>query len=92
MLNEFSHQQYANSIEPYFYENINYSEVALPVHQDGLKAGGQKTDLSTLKNDLRLWNLLTFKLEICIAQRDRFENMIGFFNKFQAYLVNRSES
>ncbi len=90
--NRFVHDQYSNSIEPFFNRNINYSQVAMPLHKRDLIQGGPKIDFSDLANSLELWNLLTFKLETCYSQQTRLENMISFLQAFQNYINKRKKA
>ena len=60
---DYMENQYALSIEPYFYDKINYANVAIGFHKRGLVLGGPQTDYQQFYDDMELWNLLTFKLE-----------------------------
>ena len=86
--NQYVHDQYANSIEPYFYNNINYADVALDHHKNYLISGGPKTDFSAINDNMYLWNLITFKLETVSSQRDLIRNVLDLFEKFLKYLKN----
>ena len=68
--------QYNTSIEPFFYKNINYANVALGHAKKKLIAGGPKTDYSKFYNNLELYNLLSFKLESLLSQKQRVETLI----------------
>ncbi|GAA4314420.1 hypothetical protein GCM10023115_28460 [Pontixanthobacter gangjinensis] len=89
--NKYTHDQYANSIEPYFHQHINYADVALPEHRGFLVSGGPETNYSVLNDDLYLWNLLTFKLETVSIQKELIMKVIELFEKFQDYLNNRPD-
>ncbi|MFT4533535.1 MAG: hypothetical protein ACI9P5_000885 [Saprospiraceae bacterium] len=69
-LDEYIYNQYSTSIEPYFYNTINYAEV---VHGGAdlneLKTGGPSTNYEQFYDNLELWNLLTFKVETTISQQ-----------------------
>ena len=88
--NRYVHDQYANSIEPYFYNNINYADVALDHHKNYLIPGGPKTDFSAINDNMYLWNLITFKLETVSSQRDLIRNILDLFEQFLKYLKNTS--
>lgn len=74
-IDNYLDQQYSTSIEPYFYTNINYSQVAYGSIQNELIKGGPETDYSKFVNNLEIYNLITFKLETLISQRHRLEFM-----------------
>lgn len=90
--NRYVHDQYANSIEPYFYNHISYADVALNQHKNYLIEGGPKTDFTALDDNMYLWNLITFKLETVSAQRDLIRNILGLFEQFLQYLNETSEA
>jgi hypothetical protein len=90
---EYISNQYSTSIEPYFYNTINYAEV---VHGGAdlneLKTGGPSTNYEQFYDNLELWNLLTFKVETTISQRrgvDRLNRILEFIDeKIQEELNN----
>jgi hypothetical protein len=90
---EYISNQYSTSIEPYFYNTINYAEV---VHGGAdlneLKTGGPITNYEQFYDNLELWNLLTFKVETTISQRrgvDRLNRILEFIDeKIQEELNN----
>ena len=73
---EYISNQYSTSIEPYFYNTINYAEV---VHGGAdlneLKTGGPITNYDQFYDNLELWNLLTFKVETTISQQRRIDKL-----------------
>jgi hypothetical protein len=75
---EYISNQYSTSIEPYFYNTINYAEV---VHGGGnltkLKKGGPITNYEQFYDNLELWNLLTFKVETTIIQQQLLDRLYG---------------
>ena len=72
-LDDYISKQYSTSIEPYFYSRINYSEVAFISVRNQLKSGGPPNDYHQFYNDMELWNLLTFKNESLLHQKDRIQ-------------------
>jgi hypothetical protein len=90
---EYISNQYSTSIEPYFYNTINYAEV---VHGGAdlneLKTGGPSTNYEQFYDNLELWNLLTFKVETTISQQrgvDRLNKVLEFIDeKIQEELNN----
>jgi hypothetical protein len=73
---EYISNQYSTSIEPYFYNTLNYAEV---VHGGAdlneLKTGGPSTNYEQFYDDLELWNLLTFKVETTNSQQRRVDGL-----------------
>ena len=75
-IDNYVDNQYYTSIEPFFYKNINYANVALGHAKSDLIVGGPKTNYSKFYNNLELYNLLSFKLESLLAQKNRIETLI----------------
>ena len=73
-LDSYISDQYSTSIEPYFYKNINYANVVYG-NNVGLPRGGPETDYSKFYDNLELYNLVTFKLEVLIAQQHRLARL-----------------
>ena len=73
-LDSYTSNQYATSIEPYFYKNINYANVVFDDYNELVK-GGPETDYSKFYDNLELYNLLTFKLELLMAQQNRVAHL-----------------
>ena len=75
-IDEYISNQYSTSIEPYFYNTLNYAEV---VHGGAdlneLKTGGPSTNYGQFYDDLELWNLLTFKVETTNSQQRRVDGL-----------------
>jgi len=75
-IDDYLGNQYSTAIEPYFYNTINYVEV---VHggavYSGLKTGGPTTNYEQFYDNLELWNLLTFKVEALISQKNRIDRL-----------------
>ncbi|MDX1471668.1 MAG: hypothetical protein R3213_09250, partial [Flavobacteriaceae bacterium] len=88
-MNTFIHDQYINSIEPFFTKKLNYSKIVLPIHSEGLIIGGPEPDYSSFKNDMELYNLLTFKLETSLNQANRTEFLLDFLNRFKKFLEKK---
>lgn len=78
--------QYANSIEPFFYKNINYAEVARENHKFGLIQGGPATPFESFADNLELWNIITFKIELLTAQNESLKSFIEFMERFNRQL------
>lgn len=70
-LNEYLDRQYQNTIEPYLINNLNYSEVALPVYKAMVVEGGPQTNYQHLAKDLATWNIITLKLELTTLYLER---------------------
>jgi hypothetical protein len=90
---EYISNQYSTSIEPYFYNTINYAEVLHGgADLNELKTGGPSTNYEQFYDNLELWNLLTFKVETTISQRrgvDRLNRILEFIDeKIQEKLNN----
>ena len=83
-MNNFNNVQYQNRIEPFFTENINYSEVALERYRKNLIIGGPKMDFRLLLENLELWNILTFKLELLEYESQTFERTIYTFESLKS--------
>lgn len=73
--------QYLNTIEPFFNKYINYSDIALKQYESGIIKGGPKTDFPSLIDNLELWNIITFKLELLQSEA-----------VFEKYLISLLES
>ena len=86
-MDSYIQNQYSTSIEPYFYKNINYANVAFRNNDNTLIKGGPKTDYSTFLNNLELYNLLTFKLESLNAQKYRLD----FLERTLIYIEEKIE-
>jgi hypothetical protein len=75
---EYISNQYSTSIEPYFYNTINYAEV---VHGGAdfneLKTGGPITNYEQFYDNLELWNLLSFKVETTIITQQLLDRLYG---------------
>jgi hypothetical protein len=73
-IDNYLDNQYSTAIEPYFYNTINYAEV---VHggavKSELKTGGPTTNYEQFYDNLELWNLLTFKVETLISQKNAID-------------------
>ncbi len=82
-VNNYNNVQYQNSIEPFFTQNINYSEVALKNYRKNLIIGGPKTDFRVLFENLEIWNILTFKLESLEIEINLFEQTIKTFESLK---------
>jgi hypothetical protein len=82
---EYISNQYSTSIEPYFYNTINYAEVVHGgANLNELKTGGPSTNYEQFYDNLELWNLLTFKVETTISQQrqiDRLYRILEFVDK-----------
>ncbi|MEJ6791241.1 MAG: hypothetical protein QNK89_00485 [Lacinutrix sp.] len=82
---KYMYNQYSTSIEPYFYNTINYAEVVYGgADLNKLKTGGPSTNYEQFYDNLELWNLLTFKVETTISQQlliDRLYKILEFVDK-----------
>ncbi|MFN1835240.1 DUF6090 family protein [Balneola sp. MJW-20] len=68
--------QYQNTIEPFVIRSFNYQAVALDRYQPFLVEGGPELNYEVLKDDLELWNIATFKLEIAELYKEYLEDLI----------------
>ncbi len=76
MTNIYLINQYSTSIEPYFYNTINYAEVVYGgADLNELKTGGPSTNYEQFYDNLELWNLLTFKVETTISQQRQIDGL-----------------
>lgn len=91
-IDEYTNEQYLNSIEPFFYKNINYSRVVRAHNKSKLIIGGPETDYSEFYNNLEIYNLITFKLETLSSQKNRTESLLYTLdylkNQIENYLEN----
>ena len=76
VIDNYVENQYYTSIEPFFYKNINYANVAIGYSKNLLIKGGPKTDYMKFYNNLELYNLLTFKLETLLSQKHRIKTLM----------------
>lgn len=74
-LDNYINNQYYTSIEPYFYKNINYADVVIGNAKNKLIEDGPKTDYSKFYDNLELYNLLNFKLESLLSQKNRIKDL-----------------
>jgi hypothetical protein len=73
---EYISNQYSTSIEPYFYNTINYAKVVYGgADLNELKTGGPSTNYEQFYDNLELWNLLTFKVKTTISQQRRIDKI-----------------
>jgi hypothetical protein len=73
---EYISNQYSTSIEPYFYNTINYAKVVYGgADLNELKTGGPSTNYEQFYDNLELWNLLTFKVKTTISQQRRIDKL-----------------
>ncbi|MFY0602856.1 MAG: hypothetical protein JXQ93_02830 [Flavobacteriaceae bacterium] len=78
--------QYTNTIEPYFIKNINYSKVALKRYIPRLIQGGPDNNLEKLIGNIEVWNMITFKLESLVGQKNYFIEYVAFLHKMKGKL------
>jgi hypothetical protein len=82
----YTSNQYSRLIEPFFAENINYANVALPQYKTILIQGGPATDTEWLFSSLKLWNVATFKLETTSINILRYQSMKTVLEKLKTDL------
>jgi len=68
-LNKGISDQYLLTIEPFINKHLNYSQIALDRYKTSLVSGGPETDFERLFNNLEVWNIITFKLEMLVTQK-----------------------
>ena len=78
--------QYQNTIEPYIIKHINYTEIALPHYKKGLVLGGPETNFQSIFDDMELYNIITFKLELLNAQNSFLEGWISLLGEISSQL------
>ncbi len=83
----YINNQYHTSIEPYFYKNINYSEVV--DERLNLLVGGPETNYEQFFNNLELWNLVTFKHESFITHRNVLINILKSLESLDNTIVKQ---
>jgi len=80
--------QYATSIEPFFYDKVNYAQTVFSnYNQDGLVVGGPETDYGQFYNDMELWNLLTFKLESLNGHSRDLKSFTAYIKTLDSLIV-----
>jgi len=87
-INEVNNVQYQNTIEPFFIKNINYSQTALKKYRNDLIQGGPKTDLELLFDNLEIWNIITFKLELLNIESEVSYSAIYIFESHKSMIKN----
>ncbi len=88
---DYTDSQYATSIEPFFYDKINYARIAFGRGKEKLVAGGPETDYSQFYNDMELWNLLTFKLETLNSHSSGLSRFTAYINSLDSLIVKEIE-
>lgn len=73
MFEDYIQNQYQLTIEPYIIETVNYQAIAMDKYQDWLVSGGPEVDYLSLKKDLKLWNIISLKLEITSQYNEYLE-------------------
>lgn len=84
--------QYQNIIEPFIIKNMNYSEVALPSYTKLVVAGGPKTNVNDLFENMELWNILTLKLEIQQLHKKKHAQFIELLNKLRDSILQELQN
>lgn len=90
--NSFIQTQYLNNIEPYLIETFNYQSIALESYQPYIIKGGPGVDYTQFSNDLKLWNLLTLKLEISTYYLEAQKNIKDHHVELIILLDNQLEN
>ena len=65
-LKDFATEQYLSTVEPFITDNINYSTLCCPNMNSNMIRGGPKTNYKLLMNNMKLWNILSFKRELIL--------------------------
>ena len=92
-MDDYIDRQYASSIEPFFYDKINYAGTVFSSwNRDGLVAGGPETDYSQFYNDMELWNLLTFKLETTNAHSRTVKRFTDYLKSLDSLIVKEIDA
>lgn len=91
-MDDYIDRQYATSIEPFFYDKINYAKTAFYSNKDEFIDGGPETDYSRFYNDMELWNLLTFKLETCISHSRLLNNFTDYLKTLDSLIVKEIDA
>jgi hypothetical protein len=90
-MDNYIQQQYLNTIEPYVIRSFNYQSVALDRYQSFLVTGGPAVDYTTLKGDLELWNIATFKLEISLLYDEYLKEMVAVQKELSELIIEELE-
>jgi hypothetical protein len=87
---EYVNNQYYTSIEPFFYNTINYAEVvyAGTDNDELLKKGGPTTNYGQFYDNLELWNLLTFKIETTNSLKSHIDILYNILENIDKELQN----
>ncbi|WP_052158334.1 DUF6090 family protein [Lacinutrix jangbogonensis] len=86
---DYVFNQYTTAIEPYFYNTINYANVVHGgAHASGLKTVGPTTNYNQFYNNLKLWNLLTFKIESTVSLKWQVDRLYRTLETVDKILEN----
>ena len=88
---DYIFNQYRTVIEPFFNENINYQEVAVPAQKKNLIPGGPATDFVRFSNNLKLWNILSFKVEVLAEQKTELNQLLALMEVLDKELLKELE-
>jgi len=86
-IDDYIQVQYLHTIEPYVIRTFNYQSVALDRYQSFLVKGGPTINYATLKGDLELWNVATFKLEISLLYEEYLKELIAAQKELSELLI-----
>ena len=70
LVDEYSIDQYQISIEPFLINNFNYSEITTGYYSDISIKGGPPSKTDGIYEDLRLWNVISNKIETWQYEKD----------------------
>lgn len=89
---DYIFNQYRTVIEPFFNKNINYAEVALYAQKKNLHLGGPQTDYSAFLDNLELWNILSFKVEVLTEQQAGLYRLLELIKKLDQEITKELEN
>jgi hypothetical protein len=84
---DYIFNQYRTVIEPFFNKNINYPEVAIASQKKNLTPGGPATDFGGFSNNLELWNILSFKVEVLVEQKMELNHLLALMEKLDKEIM-----
>jgi|TARA_B100001094_G_scaffold200160_1_gene194221 hypothetical protein len=87
-INESETDQYVNTIEPFLTDNINYSKICCPNMKAFMVEGGPKTNYKSLMNNMRLWNILSYKRQWLLLNSGMIDGTVYFLKTLIQEITN----
>ena len=87
-INDSETDQYVNTIEPFLTDNINYSKICCPNMQAFMINGGPKTNYKSLMNNMKLWNILSYRRQWLLLNSGMIDGTTYFLKTIIEEITN----